>query len=573
MSSTDPSLNIIPLGGLGEIGLNCLALEWAGQILVIDVGLMFPEDSRLGVELVIPDFSYLIERKDHILGIILTHGHEDHIGALSYLLKEIQAPVFGTRLTLALARERALENYPGKVDFRGIKPLDTLTLGPFSLEFISVSHSIVDGVALAITTPVGVVIHTGDFKLDLMAPSDNRLDLYKFAQYGEKGVLLLLSDSTNAEVPGQSKSESEVGRSLRDIFQKAPGRVILACFASSVARIRQVAQAAQATNRKLLFEGRSMVGNVQLAQELGYLEIPPNQIVNMMEADSLEDHELAVVVTGSQGEPLSALARMAAGEHRHIQARSGDSIILSARAIPGNERAIGHLVNQFHSQGANVVDYRRHQIHASGHAQAEELKLMLNLTRPQYFTPIHGEYRHLARHAELALEHGLAPENIFILTDGQTLGLTLDRKATLGEVVPTGRWYVDGDRLASPGDPVIKNRSRLAEMGLAVITLVYGPKWIAGEPNLLAPPEASLFGVHYETDPDLSLEAALEAKAVWDGFLESRDRRPLSLDERDYLVDLIKKAIRRLFKRSLRRKPLVHVQLIEAYNPRNNWES
>ncbi|MDR1577847.1 MAG: ribonuclease J [Deltaproteobacteria bacterium] len=561
------TLDITPLGGLGEIGLNCLALEWDGQILVVDAGLMFPDPTQLGVDLIIPDFSHLLNKKDQIVGIVLTHGHEDHIGALAFLLKSVKVPVYGTRLTLALAKERLWECQIRDYEFIQIKAQDHLTLGPFEIEFISVSHSIIDGVALAVTTPVGVIIHTGDFKLDLMATQENRLDLYKFAEYGEKGVLALLSDSTNAEVPGQSVSESEVGKALTEIFQKAPGRIILACFASSVARLKRVAEAAQAAGRKLLFDGRSMVNNVRLAQELGYLCLPPEDTVNIHEAEGLPDRKVAVVVTGSQGEPLSALARMAMGEHRHIKARSGDTIIFSARIIPGNERAIGHLVNLFQGLGAEVVDQRRQKVHASGHGQADELKLMLNLTRPKFFTPIHGEIRHLVKHAELAREQGLPPENIYLITNGQRLTLTSQGEARLGEPIVTGRLVVDGGRLGSPLDPVFRSRTRIAETGLAVITFILEPENETAQPRLLAPPQVALFGIHYENEPDLTLEAARTALLTWRLFLQDRFAGPFTPDEETRLIEAIKREIRRLFKVAIQRKPLTHIQLIQVTDP------
>ncbi|MDR2142626.1 MAG: ribonuclease J [Deltaproteobacteria bacterium] len=563
MASSSLTLDVAPLGGLGEIGLNCLALEYDNQILVIDAGLMFPEINQLGVDIVIPDFAYLTERRERVLGVILTHGHEDHIGALAFLLKTVPVPIYGTRLTLALARERLEEYQARDYELKEIKALDRLTLGPFEIEFISVSHSIVDGVALAVTTPVGVVVHTGDFKLDLMATEENRLDLFKFAQYGEKGVLLLLSDSTNAEVPGLTISESEVGRALGEIFQKAQGRIILACFASSLARLRQVAQAALNSGRKLLFDGRSMIGNIRMAQELGYLDLPPEATVDIQEAEALPDQEIAVVVTGSQGEPLSALSRMALGEHRHIQVRAGDTIIFSARIIPGNEKAISHLINLFHGLGAEVIDQRRHKVHASGHGQAEELKLMLDLTRPRFFSPIHGEIRHLTRHAELAREHGLPPDNVFVLTNGHRLCLTPQGQAYLGESIVTGRWLVDGGRLGSPRDPVIRGRARLAEMGLAVVTLVLGPE-TDEEPQFLAAPQVALFGIHYENEPDLSLEAAQVAQEAWAAFGADRFPGPLLPEEKNTVIETIKREVRRLFKVALRKKPTVHVQMIQA---------
>jgi ribonuclease J len=562
LSESGLTLDIIPLGGLGEFGLNCLAVVYGQDILVIDAGLMFPDPSLLGVDLIIPDFTFLADHKDQIAGIIVTHGHEDHIGALAFLLKFIQAPIYGTRLTLAMARERLEEYQARDYQFQEIKANDKISLGPFDIEFIAVSHSIIDGVGLAITTPAGIIVHTGDFKLDLNATADNRLDLFKFAEYGQKGVLVLLSDSTNAEVPGQTLSESEVGRTLTDIFNKAPGRIILACFASSIARLKQVALAGLNSGRRLLFDGRSMIGNVAMAQELGLLELPPEATIDIHEAEGLSDREVAVVVTGSQGEPLSALSRMALGEHKHISVRAGDTIIFSARIIPGNERAIGHLVNLFHRLGAEVLDQRHHKVHASGHGQAEELKLMLNLTNPRFFIPVHGEMRHLTRHAELAREHGLSPENIFVLTDGQKISFTQDQEAFLQTPVPTGRWVVDGSRLGSPVDPVLRSRMHLAETGLAVVTLVLGPKNDDQTQDFIGSPQVNLFGIHYENEPNLTLEAAETARLTLALFQDEHFDGPYTPEEIATVTETIRRDVRRLFKTSIHRKPMVFVQVI-----------
>ncbi|MDR1308990.1 MAG: ribonuclease J, partial [Deltaproteobacteria bacterium] len=441
------ALDIIPLGGLEEIGLNCTALVYGQDIIVIDAGLMFPEANLPGVDLVVPDLSFLIENAPRVRALILTHGHEDHIGALAHFIKALRVPVYGSRLTLALALGR-LEEYQVRIPkIVRVAPREVIGLGPFSIEFIAVNHSVLDGLALAVTTPVGVIVHTGDFKIDSSAPAQERTDLFSFARYGEAGVLALMSDSTNSDVPGCSASEAEVGRTLADIFQRAGGRVILACFASSLTRIRQVAAAAKASGRKLLFDGRSMIGTVALGRALGFLSLGDADIVDIDQAQALDDDQVAVVVTGSQGEPLSALARMAHGEHRHVVVQDGDTIIFSARVIPGNERAISNLINLFHTLGATVVDNRYRPVHASGHGQIEELKLILSLTRPRFLVPIHGEPQHLANHAALALETGLSPENVKILKNGQRLRFLPDGGCELAGSVPTGRMLVDGNRL------------------------------------------------------------------------------------------------------------------------------
>ncbi len=553
------TINIVPLGGLGEIGLNCLALEYENRILVIDAGLMFPDATTMpGVDLIIPDFSWITERADRVSGLVLTHGHEDHIGAAGFLMRELgeNVPVFGTRLTLALTQEKLRE---AKLDptLTEIVPRQRLQVGPFDLEFLRVNHSIVDGVAVAVNTPLGAVVHTGDFKVD-QANSEDRIDLYKFAEYGERGVLALLSDSTNAEMPGCTDSETVIGRTLTNIFREAPGRVILACFASSLARIRQVARAAKAVGRKLVFEGRGMIHIVKLAKSLGYLDIDDDDEVSLAASMDLPDDQLVIVATGSQGEPMSALARMAQGDHRQISIREGDTIILSARFIPGHEKAIAQLIDQFYSQGAKVVDGRGGMVHSSGHGQAEELKLMLNLTRPRYLVPIHGETRQLIRHGELALSLGWRDDQVWVLKNGRSLVLDQDG-ARLGDAVVSGRKLVDGNRLGEPEDPVLRSRLKLAGGGLAVVTVVLS----ADGRRLLAPPKVTISGVHYESDLDLTLEAvAVTEQAVRDWWktreTESSDSPPAT----EELAALIQKEVRQLFRHSISRRPNVWPQVI-----------
>ena len=551
-----PAFHIVPLGGLGEIGLNCLALEYEDRILVIDAGLMFPDPATMpGVDLVIPDFSWLRERAERLSALVLTHGHEDHIGAAGFLLREIgrPIPVIGTRLTLALAREH-LREARVEPELLEVEPRQNLTIGPFDLEFIRVNHSILDGVAVAIATPWGAVIHTGDFRVD-QAGGEDRLDFFKFAEYGEKGVLALLSDSTNADQPGFSDSEITVGRTLERLFREAPGRVILACFASSLARIRQVARAAKAAGRRILFEGRGMVNIVKLAKSLGYLQIDDeDQITGTAD---LPDDQLVIVATGSQGEPMSALYRMAHGEHRQIAIREGDTVIFSARFIPGHEKAITGLIDLFYRQGAKVVDGRATKVHASGHGQAEELKLMLNLTRPRYLVPIHGATHQLIRHGELARELGWPEENIFVLTNGRPLKLA-ENAAEMEEPVVNGRKLVDGNRLGEPEDPVLQSRLKLAGGGLVVVTVVL-TAW--GE--LAVAPRVTIRGVHYENDLDLSLEAEAVAAAAVTAW---REETGGVLDE-ETLATAIQRGVRQLFRHSISRRPSIWPQIIFLPGP------
>ena len=545
-------INIVPLGGLGEIGLNCMALEYQGRILVIDAGLMFPDATTMpGVDLVIPDFSWIAERADRVSGLVLTHGHEDHIGAAGFLLRELppETPVYGTRLTLALAGERIREAHVISPNLIEIQPRQKLMVGPFDLEFIQVNHSIIDGVAVAVNTPLGAIVHTGDFKID-QANSDDRIDLYKFAEYGEKGVLALLSDSTNADLPGCTDSETVVGRTLEKLFRDAPGRIILACFASSLARIRQVAKAAKAVGRKIVFDGRGMINIVKLAKSLGYLELADEDEVTLAESHLLDDQNLVIVATGSQGEPMSALSRMAHGDHRQVTVQSGDTIIISARFIPGNEKAISQVIDLFYRQGAKVLDGRRLKVHTSGHAQAEELKLMLNLARPQNLVPVHGEIRQLVRHADLALNLGWREDQVWILRNGQPLTFS-EEGAYLGDPVESGRKLVDGNRLGEPEDPVLRSRLKLAGGGLVVATVVLTP-----EGDLAAPPKVTISGVHYENDRDLTIEAEAVTARV------AAEWRQQETPDQEVLSAAIQKEIRQLFRHSISRRPTIWPQII-----------
>jgi ribonuclease J len=561
MADNGGPVDLIPLGGVGEIGLNCLVLSHGQDMLVIDAGLMFPDASLPGVDLVIPDLAFLKESRDKVRAVILTHGHEDHIGALPWLLREAPVPVYGSALTLALAKSRLDELRCPRQDLRLARPRERFSVGPFEIEPISVNHSIIDGLALAVTTPVGVIVHTGDFKLDSCAPEGERTDLYSFAKYGEAGVLALLSDSTTADVPGVGITENQVGRTLADLFQKSAGRVIMACFASSLTRLRQAAMAARSSGRRLDFDGRSMVTNVALARQMGYLVLAEDDIADVREAADLPDRQVAIVVTGSQGEPLSALSRMANGEHKQITVKPGDSIIFSARAIPGNERAISALVNQFHSMGATVIDNSVETVHASGHGQIEELRLMLSLVRPRYLIPIHGEAQHLVRHAALAAETGMPPDRVRIMADGQRLSLHPDGSASLGQPVPTGRLLVDGNRLGQAADPVIRRRLRLAESGLVDVTLVLDP----GDLSLAAPPKVEVHGVHYEDEPDLACEAEAVAREAWLAWMEGQDPEAPDLAA---LGEALKKEVRSLFRHSINRRPLIWPQIIMASGPR-----
>jgi len=464
-------LQVIPLGGLGEFGMNCLALRYGDDILVIDAGMMFPDAELLGVDIVTPDFTYLERHREMVRGLVLTHGHEDHIGAVPFLLSEINVPVYGTEFTLALV-ERRLEEHEMAAQSRlnRIKPGDRVTLGPFEIEFIHVTHSIVQAVALAIRTPLGVVIHTGDFKID-PTPTDNALfDLHTLAEYGKQGVLLLLSDSTNVDRPGYTPSERAVLPRFEEIFNRAQRRIVVTCFASSVHRIQQILDISHASGRKVAFLGRSMLSYTEMAHNLGLLKIPDNLLLRPQDIMSAPPHRVVVVVSGTQGEPMSAMSRVAVDSHKHLRLERGDLVVHSARIIPGNEKAIGRMMNHVARRGAEVVAGQMNPpVHVSGHASQEELKLLLNLVRPRYFVPIHGEYWQMSKHASLAAhlaDYGL--EDSFVLETGQTL-LIDEEGARRGDNVPVGRVCIDSGSIDEVvEDMVIRDRRHLSEDGFLI---------------------------------------------------------------------------------------------------------
>jgi len=472
MNNSYKGLRIIPLGGVGEIGLNMTVFEYGEDIIVVDAGLMFPEEDMHGVDYVIADTTYLQERKENIRAILLTHGHEDHIGALPYILRNIHVPIYGTALTIGLVTSKLREHdLPEEPELVVIKPRDRVDLGCFTVEFIRVTHSIVDGVGLGIETPLGRVVHTGDFKLDPTPVDGELMDFHKFTEYGEKGTLVLLSDSTNAEKGGFTFSEKEVRRGLDNIFASARGRIIVATFASNIHRVQQVVDAAVMVGRKVALSGRSMVNNAQIAMDLGYLKVPGNTWLKLNEIRNLEDHEVVLITTGSQGEPMSALSRMAVEEHKQIKIKTGDVVVLSSKVIPGNERAIGRVINRLFKRGATVHYEKVSDIHVSGHASKEELKLMLNMVRPKFFIPIHGEYRHLVYHSILAGKSNVPEDNIFILQDGEPVEFLEDGTARRGVKVTAGRVFVDGKGVGDVGDVVLRDRRRLAKDGVIIILL------------------------------------------------------------------------------------------------------
>ena len=464
-------LRIIPLGGVGQIGKNMLVLEYDDQLLIVDCGLMFPESDMLGIDIVIPDMGYVFERKDQVRAIIVTHGHEDHIGGLPYLMQEVQAPLYATRLTRGLVEVRLREHHLLRdAELYTVSPRDVLDLAPFTVEFFRVCHSIPDGVGLGVSTPVGLVVHSGDFKFD-QTPVDGRLtDFAKLAELGGRGVLVLLSDSTNAETEGQTPSEQVVAETFDRVFARAEGRIIVATFASNISRVQQVADTARRYGRRVGIVGRSMINYAKAAAELGYLDFSPDELLSPHEMNDLAPHKVAIACTGSQGEPTSALVRMALGEHRQVNIRPGDSVIISSTPIPGNEELVNRTINNLFRAGAKVYHHERMQVHVSGHASREEHKLMLNLVRPRFFVPIHGEYRHLVQHGLMAEQVGVPKDNIFVVESGQVLEFGPDWGRINGRVTE-GHVMVDGLGVGDVGNVVLRDRHLLSRDGFVVVVV------------------------------------------------------------------------------------------------------
>jgi ribonuclease J len=499
------SLKLIPLGGLGEIGKNMTVLEYNGEIIIIDCGLAFPDEDMLGIDLVIPDMTYLIENKNRIRAVFITHGHEDHIGSLSYLLREIKVPVYATKLTIGLIKGKLQEHrLTDEIKLlREVRAGTSVKEGAFKVDFIRVSHSIADVVAMAIHTPVGIVVHTADFKFDQTPIGGQVTDFHSFAELGDRGVLLLLSDSTNAERPGFTMSERAVGDTFDEVFRQAEQRIIVASFASNVHRIQQIIDAAQRYKRRVCVTGRSMVNVVNIASELGYLHIPDGMLVDIDQSDRIPHNELVIITTGSQGEPMSALVRMAMSDHRKLGIIPGDTVIISALPIPGNEKMVHRTINQLFRQGAFVIYEALSGVHVSGHASQEELKLMLNLTRPKYFMPVHGEYRHLLKHAKLAEAVGIPEERILLPSIGDVL--EFDRSgARVVDHVPAGPVLVDGLGVGDVGNIVLRDRRLLAQDGILIVVVTMNRQ----TKQVLAGPDIVSRGFVYIREADELMEEA-----------------------------------------------------------------
>ena len=488
MKGEKAKVKIIPLGGLNEIGKNMTAIEYKNDIVIIDCGLKFPDEDMFGIDVVIPDITYLLKHKDKVSGIFLTHGHEDHIGALPYVLKQLNVPVYGTKLTLGIVQSKLKEhNLLSTTELITVKPRDVVRLNSVSVEFIKTNHSIADSVAIAIHTPLGAVLHTGDFKVDYTPIDGEPMDFARFAELGKKGVLLMMADSTNVERPGYTMSEKIVGESLCRIFGKSKGRIIVATFASNIHRIQQIIDAAAMYGRKVAVSGRSMENIVQVAIELGYIKIEKENLVSIDQINKYNNDEIVIITTGSQGEPMSALARMATSEHRKVNIVSGDTIIISATPIPGNEKLVSRVIDQLFKKGAEVVYGSSEAVHVSGHACQEELKLMQTLVRPKYFIPVHGEYRHLKQHGELANSIGVPKSNILIPEIGDVIEVTRNSIKKSGSVI-SGQIFVDGLGVGDVGNIVIRGRKHLSQDGIltVVVTLSKENKAIIAGPDIIS---------------------------------------------------------------------------------------
>jgi ribonuclease J len=491
-----PAMKIIPLGGLGEIGKNMMVFDYEGRLLVIDAGLMFPKDELLGIDLILPDFTFLKERSDRVEAVLLTHGHEDHVGALPFLLREINVPVYGTRLTLGLVANKLEEHGLAKsAVLREIVAGEPVDIGPFHCDFISVAHSIPDGVGVAVTTKVGTVVHSGDFKLDPNPIDRRRTDLSMFGELGSKGVLLLLSDSTNAECEGVTGPEKSVGKTLDEIFTQAPGRIIAASFASHIHRIQQVVDAARHHRRKMAIVGRSMIKNTQIARELGYLKVPDDMLISLGEVNEYRPSKVVILSSGSQGEPLSALSRMAAGDHKKVKLEPGDTVIISARPVPGNEVSVHKVINRLFKAGVNVIYESVAPVHVSGHAAREELKMIINLTQPKYFMPIHGEHRHLHFHAELAKGLGMSPKRIITAVNGDVIELSGGR-VRIVDSIDVGMTFVDGLEVGDIRDVALRDRQKLSRDGTIIVVAPVREQ----DGSMVTPPDIAAKGFVYMGD-------------------------------------------------------------------------
>ncbi len=545
-------LKIIPLGGLGEFGMNCLALRWEDDIIVIDAGLMFPESELLGVDIVVPDISYLVENKQHVRGIVLTHGHEDHIGGLPWILSELKVPVYATEFTLAYVEGKLDEHgMLDDTDLIEIVPKEKFSIGPFTIEPIRVTHSLVDCIALAIETPVGIVIHTGDFKIDLSPLDGKPFDLHTFAEYGKRGVLALLQDSTNVERQGYTPSESSVRPRLDEIFSQTRRKLFFSCFSSSIYRIRIAMELARAHGRKVAVIGRSMMESTEIAQDLGYLDIPPGLLINPGQVRDFAPEQLMILISGTQGEPISALSRAAVDNHKHAHIEAGDTVVLSSRIIPGNEKNIFRVIDHLNRREAHVIydDGQHGLIHVSGHGSQEEMRLLINLVRPKFFIPVHGDYRFLRRHAQIAMETG-AVEHAMVIEDGDVLELDRD-DARKHEKVTAGRVLIDsGSSIDVVQDLVIRDRRTLSEDGIVLAVIAIDKR----NGKVERPPEIIMRGFG---GADITEQAREVMLRTLDG-LSSEQKSDYGMVNEKVRVEL-----KRLIQKSTGRRPMIMPVILE----------
>ena len=547
MEKNKNKVQIIPLGGLGEIGKNMTVFRYGDDIILIDAGLMFPEEDMLGIDLVIPDITYLIENKDKVKAIFLTHGHEDHIGALPFVLKQLDVSVYGTALTLGILQGRLRENGVSDEGLVTIKPGDRIGAGSFTLEFIRVNHSIPDAVAIVIKTPIGTIIHTGDFKFD-QTPVDGQVTQFnKFAEFGDAGVLALLADSTNAERPGFTQSEKMVGQTFDDEFRYARNRIIVATFSSNVHRIQQVVDSAVKYNRKVAVIGRSMINVVNIAMELGYLSVPEGVLIDIDETNNYSANEIVIITTGSQGEPMSALTRMAMNDHKKVGIMPGDTVIISATPIPGNEKLVSRTINHLYKLGADVIYEKSNGVHVSGHASQEEIKLMHNLVRPKYFIPVHGEYRHLIKHAKLAKDLGMPSENIVIAENGAVIELTKNSIKVNGKI-QSGKVLVDGLGVGDVGNIVLRDRRQLSQDGIMIVVVTIDRETC----QVVSGPDIVSRGFVYVREAEDLMEEAREK------VLAALERCEINgVTEWSMIKSAIREALGRFLYERTRRRPMI----------------
>jgi ribonuclease J len=555
MANNNQKLQLIPLGGLGEIGKNMMAVKCGDNILVIDSGLMFPEEEMLGIDVVIPDITYLLENKDMVKAIVLTHGHEDHIGGLPYVLKQLNVPVYGTKLTLGILQGKLKENNTlGGAKLITVKPRDAVQIGCFKVEFIRVSHSIPDAVALAVHTPVGTIVHTGDFKFDQTPVDGEVTDFHKFSELGDQGVLALLSDSTNVERPGYTMSERSVGQTFDETFREAKNRIIVATFASNVHRLQQAISSASKYGRRVAIAGRSMVNVVGIASELGYLNIPEDMLIDLDKVSDYPAEQLVIITTGSQGEPMSALTRMALSDHKQVDIIQGDTVIISATPIPGNEKLVARTINNLFKQGAEVIYESFSGIHVSGHPSQEELKLMINLVRPKFLVPVHGEYRMLVKHAQLGMDMGIAEENIFVGENGQIIEFT-KRSGRFAGRVTAGKVLVDGLGVGDVGNIVLRDRKQLSQDGIVIVVVT-----INKETGLVvAGPDMVSRGFVYVRESEALMD---DAKEKVKGALEKCGHRRIS--DWGTIKSNIRDVLGRYLYEKTRRRPMILPIIMEV---------